>query len=50
MGCGCPSAKRKRQEHHPGATALAMYAINAQDYPFERVEALLAAGDVKGAV
>ena len=27
-----------------------MYAINAQDYPFERVEALLAAGDVKGAV
>ena len=27
-----------------------MYAINAQDYPFERVETLLAAGDVKGAV
>ena len=33
-----------------GKTPLAMYAINAQDYPFERVEALLAAGDVKGAV
>ena len=42
--------ERHRKTPASPATPLAMYAINAQDYPFERVEALLAAGDVKGAV